>query len=137
MKTKSRHLLFCCALWVNSYAPAHAEYSLAADDPPGEQPWKQPATVSYVRQGDGKSSGTVDAVFRFKSLKIDEGGAAPSQSNWAYGFYWHKDTDSDSKRNDRGVDLSYSRLIFRDGDASDSVQSLSWKVKTSVGRGLQ
>jgi hypothetical protein len=131
-----RHV--CAAVAIGTFATtAFAGITLAADDDPADTPWNNPATLSYVGNGDGTSSATADAVLRYKSSDVDAMSSAATQSRFSAGVYIHRDTDSSAPRNDRGVQVSYGQFIVRDGDNASGVRSLNWLAKLSMGNSLQ
>jgi len=118
-------------------APAFAGLTLAADDPPSELPWEKPATLAYVRNGDGSSNATVDAVLRYKVSDTSMVGTTAKKSAYAFGVYLHRDSDDSAPRNDRGVQASYGQSLVPDLSNSAGVFSLNWQAKASFGKTLQ
>lgn len=131
-----RHLFAATA--ISSFATtALAGITLAADDAPADPPWKNPATLSYVGNGDGTSSATIDAVLRYKGSEVTTTSSMATQSRLSAGVYIHRDTDSSAPKNDRGVQVSYGQFIVRDDDNVSGVRSLNWLAKLSAGTSLQ
>jgi hypothetical protein len=129
--------LFCAALAYSLAAPTFAAVILAADDAPADPPWNNPATLSYVRNGDGTTNATIDAVFRYKNSDVTSTSSAATKSNYSAGVYVHRDNDSSAPKNDRGVQVSYGQFIVRDADNSKGVSSLNWLAKLALGNSLQ
>ena len=120
-----------------SAAPAFAGITLAADDAPTDPPWNQPATLSYVRNGDGTTNGTIDAVLRYKVSDTPPAGSIAKKTTYGFGVYVHRDNDSSAPKNDRGLSASYGQVIVGDYDNSQGPRSLNWNAKLSFGKAIQ
>lgn len=129
---------FCAATALSTIVfPVYAGLTLAADDAPTDPPWGQPATIAYVRNGDGTSNATVDAVLRYKVVNISSDTTLAKKSTYAFGVYVHRDNDKDAPRNDRGISASYGQFIVSDYDNSAGPRSLNWNAKLSLGKALE
>jgi hypothetical protein len=121
------------AAWIPS---AWAGITLAAEDAPVDPPWKQPANFSLVREA-GVTTVTADMVLRYRSE--DQYAANPgfaSKGSYALGLYVHRDNTVNAKKNDRGLQVSYSGLLVPDWSNAGPVVSLGYSIKASTGKGL-
>lgn len=134
--TAGRTLVLGVGAFVSSIG-ANAGPTLAAADAPIDPPWAQPATLSYVRNGDGTTSATVDAVLRYKWSGQSASAQSAVKTSYGAGVYLHRDTTSSAPKNDRGVSANYGQLIVNDGDNSQGVRSLNWNGKISFGKALE
>lgn len=132
-----RNLLLLAMAPLVVATPAFAGLTLAADDPPTEPPWEKPATLAYMRNGDGTSAATIDAVLRYKVSTLSASDASATKTVYAFGAYVHRDTDDSAPKNDRGVQASYGQTLVPDLANSAGVFSLNWQAKVSVGKTLQ
>ena len=97
-------------------APGHkSQISLQGDKSPTDTPWTQPATLDLTRS-EGKTVGTFDGYLTWKPALLENiakpSDCLPGQSALAISAYWHKDTDPDSLKNDRGLELQYSSTLW-------------------------
>ncbi|HEX6706072.1 MAG TPA: hypothetical protein VF169_15025 [Albitalea sp.] len=132
-----------------SSAWGQGSFTLNAETAPEEVPWEKPATLNWVRSG-GKSSGTIDAVLNYKNSNLSRDSEPGSDSEvvkkkgFKVGVYLHKDTDSDSLKNDRGVQVSFKQVFFQGlksndpkKDAAGAVWGWDWAAKAQYGKSLQ
>jgi len=116
--------------------PAYADLSLVAADAPADKPWEDPATVSYVRNGDGTSNTTIDAVVKYTNHS-EAGDLQVIKKTPVLEAYIHKDTTSKSPSNDRGGSIGYEILIAPNLDPSGPVYNYGINAKASFGKSLQ
>ena len=93
--------------------------------------------MAYVRNGDGTSNSTIDAVLRYKIVDTSLIGTTARKSAYAFGVYVHRDSDDGAPKNDRGVQASYGQTLVPDFSNSAGVFSVNWQAKTSFGKSLQ
>jgi hypothetical protein len=117
--------------------PALAAITLAADDAPTNPPWKQPATLSYVRNGDGTTNATADAVLRYKVTDTPPAESTAKTTTYSFGTYIHRDNDSTAPKNDRGLSASYGQFIVEDYNNAQGPRSFNWNAKLTFGKALQ
>lgn len=119
-----------------------AGVTLQADDAPTDKPWEAPATISWVRNGDGTSNGTVDAVLKYSDspgAKRAEYGSHidAMQAKYGLGAFVHRDTSNAAPRNDRGLFLSYGGDYWFAIDSAGPNAALGWMAKITYGTTLQ
>ncbi|MEO6273195.1 MAG: hypothetical protein ABIP34_08345 [Rhodoferax sp.] len=126
--------VFAIAITKTSFA----QLSLAADDAPVDPLWKHPATVSYVKNGDGTSNTKIDAVIRYKWLLTATGDTkTASQSSYSLAGYTHHDNNGAKPRDDRGISAGFSQTFIPEFDNSAGPRSVTLNAKLSVGNTLE
>lgn len=111
--------------------------SLRAENSPMERPWEEGATIAY-NNSDGESAAIADAElkvgYEFDSKPLAAGALG---SKALLGGYWHRNTDDDKERNDRGASFSYVGTYVPAFDPSGGVHSLGWMVQGKFGKSLK
>lgn len=115
---------------------AWSAITLAAEEAPIDPPWAQPANFSLVRE-KGTTTATADLVLRYRSeVQRTSNKNYASQGSYGFGVYLHRDNTADARKNDRGVQASYSGLLVPDWNNAGPVVSLGYSLKASTGKGL-
>lgn len=124
-------------------------FTLQGDKEPNEPAWQSPANVDLTRN-EGKTTGTLDGYLTYKpdswQLSKLHPGCYADTTGASLSAYWHKDTDSSSLKNDRGVELKWSatvdnsafhvikktieNLCAKDGVTTDKVRDATDKLTT-------
>lgn len=129
------------AIWcILISAPAFSQISLSAGNEPADKAWQKPATLAYVRNGDGSSITAIDAYLKYtmENTRLARTIDAPAvKESWSVAAYLDKDTGGSTRKNDRGGVLGYTRMIVTDYPNTGPVMSLSWNARLSVGKSLQ
>ena len=129
------------AIWcILISAPAFSQISLSAGNEPTEKAWRKPATLAYVRNGDGSSITAIDAYLKYtvENTRLAKTISAPAvKENWSVAAYLDKDTGGSTRKNDRGGVLGYTRMTDTNYAGEGPVMSLSWNARLSVGKSLQ
>jgi len=132
-------MLFAAAVLTMLSAPAFSQVTLAADSEPTDKPWTKPATLSYTRGGDGKSTTTADAYLKYTVKRTTDASsptAAATNDAWSIAGYVHRNNADDAKKDDRGVALGYARLLVLDSFGSAGPMSMEWGGKITFGKSL-
>lgn len=95
-------------------AAVDSPFTLQGDKSPTKTPWTEPASINLTRS-QGKTVGTFDGYLTW-TPPLPEGWTTPSdcvagKSGIAVSAYWHKDTDTNSLKDDRGIELKYSTTV--------------------------
>lgn len=133
------------ALTLSASLAANAgDFSLKADTAPSNQPWTDPASLSYVENGDGTTVAKFDGYLSYKIKRRDcQGGNVPAclsgdkpwvGDEWSIGVYAHRDTTDKSPVNDRGLRVQYS--LYLQPTAPNVVSRWELDAKVSVGNTL-
>lgn len=125
------------ALAVTLWAPiARCAFKLSADEAPVDPPWSQPANLSVVREG-GTNTVTADFLLQYQSKARRYGDAAfAADGSYGVGIFLHRDNTPTARRNDRGLQLSYSGLLVPNLSNAGPVVRMGYSLKAKTGKAL-
>ena len=124
-------------LAVSLWAPiARCAFKLSADEAPVDPPWSQPANLSVVREG-GTNTVTADFLLQYQSKARRYGDAAfAADGSYGVGIFLHRDNTPTARRNDRGLQLSYSGLLVPNLSNAGPVVRMGYSLKAKTGKAL-
>ncbi len=109
---------FTAASTPSAAPPVSSPFTLQGEKAPTDTPWTEPAKINLTRE-EGKTVGAFDGYLTWKP-ELLENMSKPSlclvgKTALTFSAYLHKDTDPTSLKNDRGIEVKYSKVMDSNG----------------------